>query len=153
VYLPWLICKIISRKWEMFFPYVGTCFSISQYHLRYHFETCTFDRVEYVVEFGLQSSPKLIILRWYHNNSRTFDYLNISVVCWYLIFWQVTVDFSKINYCDTIYISVLWGNLWYFMISQVFINVACCILSQRLSKKSNNGEFSMRNRSLVQRAI
>ena len=46
---------------SVFFWRIRPHFSIVQQHLRYHFETCTFDRVAYMVKFGSQSSPKLIL--------------------------------------------------------------------------------------------
>ena len=46
VYLPWIICNLISRIDAWFFPYIGPRLSIVQKRLRYHFETFDFNRVE-----------------------------------------------------------------------------------------------------------
>ncbi len=61
VYLPWLICKLISTIEAWFFHCIGPYFSIVQKRLRYHFETCTFVQFEFMAKSGLQSTLNFIL--------------------------------------------------------------------------------------------
>ena len=57
--------------------------------------------------------------------------------------YEILADLWKFKFCDTIYVSVLWGNLWYFMISQLFIDVIFCRLSQSIWTQSESFLSSM----------
>jgi hypothetical protein len=45
----------------MIFPNGGLCLSIDQWHLRYHFETCTFIQLEFMAKTGLQIALNFIL--------------------------------------------------------------------------------------------
>ena len=92
----------------------------------YLFENIVIYRIYISWEWSKNRSEFNFCKIWYAEDIFYFIYfqrikhsLNVSVVCWFVIYQQVTTSFSKLNNLDIIYISQLWGNLWYFMISQV----------------------------------
>jgi hypothetical protein len=46
------------------FPHGGPWISMDQWHLRYHFETCTFRRVEFRANSSSEIAPNLVPILW-----------------------------------------------------------------------------------------
>ncbi len=68
-----------------------------------------------MVEYELQTGKRMWNMLWYH---LLFEIIMNS------IYWSVRSKFlEKLNIIDYIYIFVDCCNLWYFVVSQVFISV------------------------------
>ena len=88
VYLPWLICKLITTIEAWFFHCIGPYLSIVQNRLWYPFETCIFNRVWFVTESGTQIAPKFVPILWIsqHCPNRGYSQL-ITIATRSRVFW------------------------------------------------------------------
>ena len=93
VYLPWLICKLITTIEAWFFYCIGPYLSIVQNRLWYPFETCIFNRVGFVAESGSQIASYSLPILWISQTCPNRGYSQY-ITCFrtLLYYWLNAID-------------------------------------------------------------